>query len=289
MAETCVVCSKALKEKYRLRDYFGKATQLGRVVEDLLDEDLRENTANSVCSKCRYALLHLEKLKRECDALKGNLKTQLRRHRASQQLRPQGQHGPVVRLRSPSAQSTGISPAAKRPAIHRPVSTTARKELFPLSTGQRLVETTASVASIVCGQSGNAQFSLLPTPLPPNRSPIRLSNATAHPIVATPPRLLTGSPVSRIPVANALPDGDVLAPVKVCVCVCVCMCMHLCVDMCIYGHVCKGVCVLSFAGTYPYPYIHACTFVFVHAKLCVCTYVCVLVHIHLHRQYSLYS
>ena len=71
------MCGKLLREKYQLRDRFGKPTQLGRVIEDLLDEDLCENTANTVCSKCRYALLHLEKLKKEYDQIKSSLKTQL--------------------------------------------------------------------------------------------------------------------------------------------------------------------------------------------------------------------
>ena len=133
MTETCAVCSKPLKEKYRLRDRFGKPTQLGRMIEDPLDEDLCENTASTVCSKCRYSLLHLEKLKREYDQLKGNLKTHLRRQTTSTQLSPRAQHAPVLRLHSPSAQSTGISPAAKRAATSQSMAT-SRKELFPLPT-----------------------------------------------------------------------------------------------------------------------------------------------------------
>ena len=41
----------------------------------MLDENLYENAANAVCNKCRYALLRLEKLGREHDALKRNLKS----------------------------------------------------------------------------------------------------------------------------------------------------------------------------------------------------------------------
>jgi len=67
MTETFAVCSKPLKEKYQLRDRFGKPTQLGRVIEDLFDKNLCENTASTVYSKCRYSLSHLEKLKREYD------------------------------------------------------------------------------------------------------------------------------------------------------------------------------------------------------------------------------
>ena len=38
MAEPCAVCSKVLMEEYRVRDRFGKPTQLGRVIANLLDE-----------------------------------------------------------------------------------------------------------------------------------------------------------------------------------------------------------------------------------------------------------
>ena len=40
MAEPCAVCSKVLKEAYRVRDRFGKSTQLGTVIVNLLDEAL---------------------------------------------------------------------------------------------------------------------------------------------------------------------------------------------------------------------------------------------------------
>ena len=39
MALTCVVCSLVLKEAYRVRDKFGKPTQLGSVIEDQLEDD----------------------------------------------------------------------------------------------------------------------------------------------------------------------------------------------------------------------------------------------------------
>ena len=124
MAEPCAVCSKVLKEAYRVRDRFGKPTQLGTVIVNLLDEALCENTPSTVCRKCRYDLLRLEKLKKEYEEVKSQLKTQLRANRATQQL----QRRQVLRLHSPSAESTGVLPAAKR--TYRSVST-ARKELFP--------------------------------------------------------------------------------------------------------------------------------------------------------------
>ena len=130
MAKPCAVCSKVLKEAYRVRDRFGKPTQLETVVVNLLDEALCENTPSTVCRKCRYDLLRLEKLKKEYEEVKSQLKTQLRANRASQQL----QRRQVLRLRSPSAESTAVSPAAKR--TDRSVST-ARKELF-LTENQRL-------------------------------------------------------------------------------------------------------------------------------------------------------
>ena len=81
MADACAACGmEPRREKYRLCDNFGKTTQLGRVVKDLLGEDLCENTVNMVCSKCRYALIQLEKLKGEYEALASKLKRQLADH-----------------------------------------------------------------------------------------------------------------------------------------------------------------------------------------------------------------
>ena len=58
MAEYCVACNAELKrEKYRLRGKFGKPTQLGRVVKDLVEQDLCDIATIVVCSKCRYSLL----------------------------------------------------------------------------------------------------------------------------------------------------------------------------------------------------------------------------------------
>ena len=84
MAEPCAVCSKVVMEEYQVRDRIGKPTQLGRVIANLLDEALCENTPSIVCRKCRYKLLRLKKLKIEYEENKGNLKTQLRANRASQ-------------------------------------------------------------------------------------------------------------------------------------------------------------------------------------------------------------
>ena len=207
MAEYCVACNAELKrEKYRLRDKFGKPTQLGRVIKDLVEQDLCDITTIVVCSKCRYSLLHLEKLRKDYDTLKCKLKKQLA---DSHRVQPQSlQHAPAVRCRSPSAQTTGVSPAQKRPAIQRPI--TARKELFPLQ--DRVVRRTAMT---VCGQTTES------APLPASQqqfcqtSVIRLTSSSISPMVVTPPRLLTGSPVSRIPIPNCIRDEENLAPVKV--------------------------------------------------------------------------
>ena len=121
-------------------------TQLGRVIANLLDEALCKNTPSTVCRKCRYKLLCIEKLKIKYEENKGNLKTQLRANRASQQL----QRRQVLRLRSPSAESTGVSPAAKR--TYRSVSA-GRKELFPMvdpySTAE-IVEGSLSASAAQC-------------------------------------------------------------------------------------------------------------------------------------------
>ena len=124
----------------------------------------------------------------------------------------------MLRLHSSSAESTGVSPAAKR--TYRSVST-ARKELFP-TVDPNPTDVTGSVTPIACEHS-SAGIAQVPAPLPK---------------VGTPPRLLTMSPVSRIPVANAIPhnDGQQLVPVKVCVCVHVCV--HVCVCVCVFVAVC---------------------------------------------------
>ena len=64
------MCSKVLKEAYRVRDRFVKPSQLGTVIVNLLDEALCENTPSTVCRKCRYDLLRLEKLKKEDEEVK---------------------------------------------------------------------------------------------------------------------------------------------------------------------------------------------------------------------------
>ena len=46
------------------------------MIEDLLEDNPCENITRTVYRKCRYELLHLEKLKREYKELKGNLKSQ---------------------------------------------------------------------------------------------------------------------------------------------------------------------------------------------------------------------
>ena len=58
-------------------DRFGKPTQIGTVIVNLLDEALCENTAGTVYRKCRYDLLRLEKLKKEYEEVKSLLKTRL--------------------------------------------------------------------------------------------------------------------------------------------------------------------------------------------------------------------
>ena len=130
-----------LKEAYRVQDKFGKPTQLGTVIVNLLDEALCENTPSTVCRKCRYELLRLEKLKKEYEEVKGNLKTQLRACQLPQRRQ-------VLRTRSPLAESTGVSPAAKR--TYRSVSA-ARKELFP-TVEPTPTDVTASVTPIACEQ-----------------------------------------------------------------------------------------------------------------------------------------
>ena len=64
-------------EDYPVRDRFGKPMQLGRVIANLLDEAFCENTPSTICCKCRYKLLCLEKLKIKYEENKGNLKNQL--------------------------------------------------------------------------------------------------------------------------------------------------------------------------------------------------------------------
>ena len=121
----CVLCGQTTpaKDRFRLREKRGTPTHLGSLIVSLLEADLWENTDCSVCRTCRRALLRLEKLKADYDALKGDLKAKVRR--GSRQVR--------LHSRSP----TGTTPAAKRAAAARCRSVqTAAKELFP--TGQSI-------------------------------------------------------------------------------------------------------------------------------------------------------
>ena len=112
----CGICKEELVDPsraYRLSDdRLGQRTHLGDVVNSLLEEDL---CTNSVCHHCRSTLLRLNSLKQQFDELKRQLLTKLS-HRGSQSLvHSHSQPGMVtpttsVRLRSPSAVSTGISP-----------------------------------------------------------------------------------------------------------------------------------------------------------------------------------
>ena len=116
----CGICKEELVDPsraYRLSDdRLGQRTHLGDVVNSLLEEDL---CTNSVCHHCRSTLLRLNSLKQQFDELKRQLLTKFS-HRGSQSLvHSHSQPGMVtpttsVRLRSPSAVSTGISPLAKR-------------------------------------------------------------------------------------------------------------------------------------------------------------------------------
>ena len=105
MAEPCAFCSKV--KRYRVRDWFGKLTQLARMIANLLNEALCENASSTICCKYRYKLLCLKKLKKEYEEVKDNLKTQLRVNRASQQ----PQRWQVLHFRLLSAESIGVLPA----------------------------------------------------------------------------------------------------------------------------------------------------------------------------------
>ena len=77
----CVLCGQTApaKDRFRLREKRGTPTHLGSLIVSLLEADLWEDTDCSVCRTCRRALLRLEKLKADYDALKGDLKAKVRR------------------------------------------------------------------------------------------------------------------------------------------------------------------------------------------------------------------
>ena len=77
----CVLCGQTTpaKDRFRLREKRGTPTHLGSLIVSLLEADLWEDTDCSVCRTCRRALLRLEKLKADYDALKGDLKAKVRR------------------------------------------------------------------------------------------------------------------------------------------------------------------------------------------------------------------
>ena len=208
------MCRVALKNRYRLRGSSGNATQIGKILECLLEESLSEIAVALVCRKCRLSLLRLEKLHNDFIQLKRTLKASLHSQRSNQEP-PQAQHMPVaaaVRLRSPSAQSTGMSPAEKRAAIRSPClhgfTRTARKELFPLN---QPVAVAHGRSDVVASEETQATVQQVSISVPAHP---KLSATTTHALVVTPPRKLSGSPISGIPVPAATSLGCPV-PVKV--------------------------------------------------------------------------
>ena len=100
----------------------------------LLDTQLCSIAPGAACSKCRWAVLRLEKFKWDYEQLKEKLSSQLCLNRASESKSQSSMlsQNAVVRFRSPSAQKkTGNLLALKIAVVSRPsTSLRARKEFF---------------------------------------------------------------------------------------------------------------------------------------------------------------
>ena len=124
MAE-CACCQSMGDDRYHLTSKTGKPMQLGKIVKDLLEEEVNRNV-HVVCQKCRGQLLHVEKLKYEYEELTCKLKksdtksrfsTARTRIRLSTAKLPHYEIWLTCSCSLSTAQSTGISPAEKRPAL----------------------------------------------------------------------------------------------------------------------------------------------------------------------------
>ena len=82
MADACELCGKeVMTKKYRLKDTFGKFTDLGRIMVTILDEQLASEGIGWMCYKCQTFLLHLQKLNRDFTSLKDTLKALICSHK----------------------------------------------------------------------------------------------------------------------------------------------------------------------------------------------------------------
>lgn len=225
--DKCAVCERYLNDvskKYRLRDKLHNTTKLGRVLEQVLEENLFKQTRNIVCGICQHSILKLEKLNIEYSDLRNKMRDQVLKQAPNQvatgvqqskssssrsivcstPINTRQHHCSTVRSRSPSAFSTGLSPAEKRPATDQTRNfcseLTARRQLFP-SHAER------EISTIPLPELSSVQIS--------NPISFCLRPVTNHPLVVTPPRCVSGSPVSQIPMPQSVTVNIDNAAVKV--------------------------------------------------------------------------
>ena len=105
---SCGYCNSTQAPFYRLRDRREKSTEIGKVVEVILEEEVK---TDFVCRKCNRQLLRLQELQKQFE----ELRTELVQN--SLPVQPTN-----TRLRSPSTQRTGASPAEKRARPSRAAS-----------------------------------------------------------------------------------------------------------------------------------------------------------------------
>ena len=108
------MCSVTHRDRYRLRDRFGKPTQIGKIIKSDLEQSLSEIMVGTVCIKCKQTFPTTARELQQRLQLKQKLKALLRGCGAGQgptQTPRAPSRAPVAAAVSPSAQSMSISPA----------------------------------------------------------------------------------------------------------------------------------------------------------------------------------
>ena len=169
-------------------------------MEVIVEEDLKDSD-QAVCGQCRDQLVRVEAFKKQYDELKASIKTVIQSSRLQQSSALR------LRLRSPAALHTGLSPAPKRSRL--PVRPASRKQLFPSSRPfQKLIDDLSAEPLVAspCVQHA-IEFRSFRIPAPPSPS---FDQQTSS------PQYLVASPTTHFPETISSPAvADVHSPIQV--------------------------------------------------------------------------
>ena len=137
----CDICGESTEKRYKLADGRGKPTELGSILESIIEMERCTEYISCACQSCKRSIHRIQKLSTEFNELKESFKEKIITVSGS----IYGERHSQVRSRSPSQLSTGISPAAKKRRSPITQTPATRKELFPMqavpSTGVLLPST----------------------------------------------------------------------------------------------------------------------------------------------------